>query len=100
MEKNVYLNEENYQKTEKKISFFAIFILIIGLCVGGYLIYNGVAKPNSSNVEVLKNQLEEKRQELLNKGIVYSVFTQYTDGEKYDLKIITDALDPRFDHCA
>lgn len=100
MGKNVYLNEEKYQKTEKKISLVAILILIGGLCIGGYLIYNGIAKPNSSKVEVLQKKLEEKKKELEDKGVVYNASAKYTDGEIYDLMVITNALDSSFDYCA
>ena len=43
MQNNEYLIEERYQKNEKKVVFLGIIILIIGLCIGGFLIYNGVA---------------------------------------------------------
>ena len=100
MEKVEYLNEEKYQKTEKKISIAAIIILIIGLSIGGFLIYNGVAKPSSSKLDLLQKELEEKREKLEDKGIVYNSMAKYTDGDSYDLMIITDALDPSFDHCS
>lgn len=100
MEKVEHLNEERYQKTEKKISIAAIIILIIGLSIGGFLIFNGVVKPNTAKLEKLEKELTEKREELVNKGIVYNPMSKYTDGEEYDLKIITDALDPSFDHCS
>lgn len=100
MENRKYLNEEKYQKTEKKILVIAVLVLIIGLCLGGFLIYNGIAKPNSSKVEVLKEELESKKKELENKGVVYDFSTDYTDGESYDLKIITEVLDPSFSHCS
>ena len=98
MKNNVHLNEENYQKTEKKISFAAILILIIGLCIGGYLVYNGIAKPNSSKVESLQETLEEKKKELEDKGIKES--SNYNDGEAYDLYILNNALDPSFGYCS
>lgn len=100
MTENKYLNEEKYQETEKKISLVAVIILIVGLCIGGFLIYSGSFKPKSSKVEELRVQLEAKRQELESKGIRYNTFAKYTDGEEYDLKIITNALDPSFDNCA
>lgn len=100
MNENKFLNEEKYQKTEKSITIIAIIILLVGLCIGGYLIYNGVAKPKTSNVDVLEGKLEQKKKELENKGIVYDSFAKYSDGEKYELKIITDALDPSFNNCA
>ncbi len=100
MTENKYLNEEKYKKTEKSITLVAILILVVGLCVGGFLIYKGVAKPGTSKVEDLKVVLETKKSELESKGVKFSTFTKYSDGEAYDLKIITEALDPSFDHCA
>lgn len=94
-----YLNEEKYQKAERKISLASIVILIIGLCVGGFLIYNGIAKPSASKIADLKNELETKKSELESKGITYDEFAEYADGEKYNLKVITDVLDPSFNNC-
>ena len=47
-----------------------------------------------------KRNLENKKQELISKGVKYDNFTKYDDGESYDLKIITKALDPSFNYCA
>lgn len=99
MEKNVYLNEENYKNTKKKIYLIAMLILVVGLCIGGYFIYNGVAKPKTSKVESLQKVLEEKKKELEDKGIIYDEFAKYNAGESYDLMIITNALDSSFDYC-
>lgn len=99
MEKNVYLNEENYKNTKKKIYLIAMLILVVGLCIGGYFIYNGVAKPKTSKVESLQKVLEEKKKELEDKGIIYDEFAKYNAGESYDLMIITNALEPSFDYC-
>ena len=100
MTENKYLNEEKYQKAEKSITLAAILVLVVGLCIGGFLIYRGVAKPGNSKVESLKVQLETKKRELEDKGIRFNTFAKYSDGEAYDLKIITNALDPSFNHCA
>ena len=97
---NKFLNEEKYQKAEKTMVSVAILLLIIGLGLGGFLIYKGIAKPGTSKVETLKVQLETKKSELEAKGVRFSNFAKYSDGEEYDLKIITNALDPSFNHCA
>ena len=99
MDEKKYLNEENYQKAEKGITVFAILILVVGLLIGGFLIYRGIAKPATSKVDALEKKLEEKRNELISKGIEYDKSSKYTDGEKYDLYIITEALDPSFSNC-
>lgn len=96
---NKFLNEEKYQKTEKSITLIAILVLVVGLCLGGFLIYKGIAKPASSKIEDLKVTLENRKTELESKGLEFSEFTKYYDGEAYDLKIIVNALDPSFNHC-
>ena len=100
LEERKYLNEEKYQKAEKSITLVAILVLVVGLCIGGFLIYRGVAKPGTSKVEELKVQLEAKKSELESKGVKYNEFAKYSDGEEYELKIITKSLDPSFDNCA
>lgn len=99
MSERKYLNEENYQKSEKKIKLIALFILIIGLFIGGFLIYIGITKPQLDKMEKLRATLEEKRRELVNNEIVYEEMSKYTDGEVYDLYVITKALDPSFAYC-
>ena len=100
MEENYkYLNEEKYQRAEKKITFVGVCILLLGLCIGGYLIYCGVAKPGTEKLEELKVELENKKAELINSGVSYSNFTKYSDGKAYELMIISKALDPSFNHC-
>lgn len=51
-------------------------------------------------LRVEKQNLENKKQELISKGIKYDNSTKYDDGESYDLKVITNALDPSFNYCA
>lgn len=121
MENKKYLNEEKYKKAEKIITLISVLVLVGGLCVGGLLIFNGVSKPNTSKVEDLKveletkkseleatlngsltaekQKLETKKSELIAKGIEYESTAKYDEGEVYDLKIITEALDPSFDNC-
>ena len=51
-------------------------------------------------LRVEKQNLENKKQELISKGIKYNNSTKYDNGESYDLKIITNVLDPSFNYCA
>ena len=94
-----YLDEEKYKKAEKALTASAIIVLLAGLCIGGFLIFQGITKPSTSKADELKTSLETKRKDLEAKGVTYSDFSQYTDGEAYDLKIVTKALDPSFDYC-
>lgn len=112
MEKK-YLTEENYQKGKRLLTIMACIVLVIGLVVGGGLIYTGLMKQkdinsqySEENKEKISQQLETEKQNLINKknelekkGIKYDSFAEYTDGEVYDLYIITEVLDPGFRHC-
>lgn len=100
MAKKEYLNEENYQKTKGKIKSILLIIFIIGLALGGYLIYKGVSGSSNNNKAELKAELEEKKLQLEEKGIKYNPMATYTNKEEYDLKIITEALDPSFNYCS
>ena len=55
MEEGKYLNEENYQKSKKKIIALSIIILVIGLLLGGSLIATGIIK----NVNIDNNPSQE-----------------------------------------
>ena len=110
MGKKEHLNEEKYQKTKKKMIIVALIILTIGLFIGGSLIANGLKKQEEINfkysdenkskiseqIAIEKQNLEAKKSELESKGLKYDTFAKYTDGEVYDLKIITKVLDPSF----
>ncbi len=99
MENKEYLNEQKYQAAEKSITLGAILVLVIGLLIGGFLIYKGVSKPGTDKVDTLKVQLENKKRELESEGVKFDESAEYQDGKTYDLKIITEALDPSFPHC-
>lgn len=108
-----YLNEENYQKSKKKLSRINLIILIVGILIGASLIAIGITNQMKVNSEYSddsknelanklqqeKNNLEKKKSELEAKGIEYDSFADYTNGEVYDLYIITKVLDPSFNHC-
>ena len=108
MNNNKFLNEEKYQKTKKKIMFVALIILIIGISIGGSLIFSGVKKRSDVNakyseerknslkeqLDTEKQNLENRKAELKNKGVTFYASTEYDDGEAYELKIITEVLDP------
>lgn len=72
MNKQEYLNEENYQKGKKKITNVALIVLIIGLLIGGSFIAIGFnrqskvdAKYSTENKANLEEQAETERQNLL-----------------------------------
>ena len=108
-----YLNEERYQKNKKQLSTASKIVLLIGLLIGGGLIAIGFINHKEVNdkyseegkaevtekLNAEKAKLLAKKEELEKKGIEYDGSAKYTDGEKYDLYIITNALDPSFSHC-
>lgn len=113
-----YLNEQKYQKTKNKLSTIALLVLLAGLALGIFLILMGLENKKKNDtkyseenkqqqiteinkkIESEETTLKEKKSELEDKGITYSAFTTYSDGESYDLKVITNAMDPSFNHCA
>lgn len=54
MEKKELLNEENYEKTKKKITTISLIILIVALLIGGTLIALGIIKTNTSKKDAEK----------------------------------------------
>lgn len=113
MENKEYLKEENYQKTKKKLITIALAILLIGILAGGSLIAVGLIKQSKINSKYsqdnktsISNQLQTEKQNLINKkteleakGVKYDYMAEYTDGDAYDLYVITKALDPSFNYC-
>ena len=54
MEKKELLNEDNYEKTKKKITTISLIILIVALLIGSTLIALGVIKTNTSKKDAEK----------------------------------------------
>ncbi len=105
--KEEFLNEARYQKNEKNLTRVAIILLVVGLVgglalivTGGIIAVSGGKKSEySKEIKSEKKKLEERYQELVDKGVTYDFFTEYTDGEKYELKIIHEVLDPSVNSC-
>ena len=76
-EKKEYLTEKNYEKGKKTIMVLAVLILIVGLSIGGLLIYKGVNEKqnvnNTTNEQEVKDKARlaeiEKEKEELNQKI-------------------------------
>ena len=64
IENKEYLNEESYQKTKKKIVTISIIILIIGLLIGGSLIYKGIIVKKGLDKDTVAQKEEEKKKEV------------------------------------
>lgn len=113
-EKKEFLTEENYERGKRKRKLAAIIVLLIGFSVGGFIVSRGILKQKEvdanyseetinklkNDIAVEKVNLETKKAELEGKGVKYDYSTKYDDGESYNLKVITNVLDPSFNHCS
>lgn len=115
MENKELLNEEKFQKVNKKVSISAFIVLFIGLILGGTLIVLGITKvsknnkkyseeerqKNISEITIKLNEekevLDTKKQELINKGVKESF--DYNNTEGYELYMLNEALDPGDSTC-
>jgi hypothetical protein len=107
-----FLNDDELKSAKKKRKKIALIILLIGLSIGFIFVGLGI-----KNHGLLKNQnsaeykaeisqqlsnesatLLAKAAQLKAKGVKYNRFAQYYSGDEYDLKIITEVLDPSFDY--
>ena len=62
---NEYLNEDMYNKGKNKIRVIIIVIALIGLAIGGGLIYLGINRSNPERIESLTNELNVAKEELV-----------------------------------
>lgn len=109
-----YLNEEKYRESKSKLTKVALVFLVIGLIAGFLVIIIGINKQSKVNSKYsdksladvnkkLENEkvfLKSRKDELINNGVTYNGFTTYEDEESYELKIITNVLNPSFDYCS
>lgn len=61
MAENKYLNEENYQRSKRKVMRLALIVFLLGLAFGGGLIVTGIMKTNSIKSDIIEK--EAKRTE-------------------------------------
>ena len=100
MSKHEYLNEERYQKTKSKLGIIIVVVWLVLVSVGGFLIYKGLGNSANSNLSTVESKLKEQKAALEASGLKYNAFANYSDGDEYNLKIITDVLDPSFSYCS
>ena len=100
MSKHEYLNEERYQKTKSKLGIIIVVVWLVLVSVGGFLIYKGLGNSANSDLSVIENKLKDQKAALEASGLKYNTFATYNDGDEYNLKIITDVLDPSFSYCS
>ena len=60
-----YLNEESYEKGKAKLRVIIFVVILIGLAIGGGLIYLGINRSNPERIDSLTNELNEAKQELV-----------------------------------
>lgn len=60
-----YLNEESYESGKSKLKIIICVIALIGLAIGGGLIYLGINRTNPERIESLTNELNVAKEELV-----------------------------------
>ena len=60
-----YLTEETYESGKSKLKVIICIILIVGLAIGGGLIYLGINRSNPTRIESLTNELNVAKEELV-----------------------------------
>lgn len=77
---------------KKRIPIISIIILLIGLSIGSYMIYNGLSKTNQKKLNKEIEILNKTKQDLINLGIKYDENANFSENEKYNLMLITNVL--------
>ena len=104
MNSNEYLNEERYQKTNKKLFFIGIIIIIVGITAAMIILIPKVVNGTKNNKEQLqqklnqlKPSLEKRYQELKSNGVNES--WDYKNKDGYEMYLINIAMDPTYEKC-
>ena len=100
MLKEELLNEGKFQKTKNKLRIIILVIWLIFIALGIFLIYKGLGNNSSDKLLSIENKLKEQKESLEASGLKYNTFATYSDGDLYNLKIITEVLDPSFSYCS
>ncbi len=104
MNSNEYLNEERYQKTNKKLFFIGIIIIIVGITAAMIILIPKIINSTKNNKEQLqqklnqlKPSLEKRYQELKSNGVNES--WDYKNKDGYEMYLINIAMDPTYEKC-
>ena len=100
MLKEELLNGGKFQKTKNKLRIIILIIWLIFIALGGFLIYKGLGNNSNNKLLSIENKLKEQKESLEASGLKYNTFATYSDGDLYNLKIITEVLDPSFSYCS
>lgn len=100
MLKEELLNEGKFQKTKNKLRIIILVVWLIFIALGIFLIYKGLGNNSSDKLLSIENKLKEQKESLEASGLKYNSFATYSDGDLYNLKIITEVLDPSFSYCS
>lgn len=100
MLKEELLNEGKFQKTKNKLRIIILVVWLIFIALGIFLIYKGLGNNSSDKLLSIENKLKEQKESLEASGLKYNTFATYSDGDLYNLKIITEVLDPSFSYCS
>lgn len=103
-EKNELLNEDRYQKLNKKLFFAGLGVIIMGIVIALIICVPRIISGSKNNKEQLQQQLnqlkpglEKKYTDLKEKGVTES--WDYKDKEGYEMFLIDIALDPNYSKC-
>ena len=100
MLKEELLNEKKFQKTKNKLRVIILVVWLIFIALGIFLIYKGLGNNSNNKLLSIENKLKEQKESLEASGLKYDTFATYSDGDLYNLKIITNVLDPSFSYCS
>ena len=62
---NEYLTEESYQKSKSKLKVVIFIIILVGILIGGGLIYLGIYRMNPNRINTLTTELETEKQNIV-----------------------------------
>ena len=100
-EKKEYLTEKNYNKGKKIIMLIALLVLVVGLTIGGLLIYKGINEKQKID-NTTNEQAEKDKQRLKEIEIEKEELNKKISDKKYEcdsIKMETDSWFEKSNKC-
>ena len=95
-EKKEYLTEKNYNKGKKIIMLIALIVLVVGLTIGGFLIYKGINEKQKIN-NTTNEQAEKDKQRLKEIETEKEELNKKISDKKYECDSINMGTDSWFE---
>ena len=95
-EKKEYLTEKNYNKGKKIIMLIALLVLVVGLTIGGFLIYKGINEKQKID-NTTNEQAEKDKQRLKEIEIEKEELNKKISDKKYECDSINMGTDSWFE---